>query len=325
MMPDRDRPGSEAYGQANFESIAQPLRISAYTHLVESSDIYHGDGNTSNDGYPELDVLLLEWRFPIPGRNTEADRGKESFQPDLYRQTALLDHYLNKGTRIIVWDLDYKVTPRDEEIYPVHQIFETSVAPTAVSIPRVRVEPPVLISSLMEHPTVSPTTLLTYIGSRYERDDVIDHWIRPIANRDSARGRVHFYGNWMKDIADVTRRWPGVSFHDRVTLSDFHSLLRGSAGVPLLAKEEYRVRGFVTPRVWEALAFGSIPIGLSGHTGISLYTDFVAKDPAHLLDIAHDLLSMDETARDDVRRKAVEKIAFMDVSRFIDTLERALS
>lgn len=322
MMPDRDRPASAEYGQANFESFAQPLRISAYTHLGESADIFHGYGNYENDKFPELDVIIIEWRFPIFGRNIGIPTDDPRYQPDLDRQTELLKHYTSQPScKVIVWDLDLKLTPEDEALWDIDAIIETSVAPSCKVRKRVRVEPPIVLDALREHKTVEATTLLSYIGSRYERDDVIDEWIRPIANRDAGRGRIHFYGNWMKDISEISIRWPGVSFHDRVTLSDFREILRCSAGVPLLAKSEYRTRGFITPRVWEALAFGSIPIGLAGHTGISLYTDYVAKDANDLLRLSIELQGMSLSERDDARMKAIDKISFMDASKFVDTIE----
>jgi len=321
MMPDRDKPACDEYGVANFESIAQAHRVTVYTHLVESTDVFHGNGNSENDKFPELDVLVLEWRFPIKGRNFGLLPVDPGYQPDFDRQTALLKHYSDKKTKIIIWDLDLKLTEEDEKTWPISSIIETSVHPIQQVHKRVQVEPPVYIDSLMEWPTVLATNMLSYIGSRYERDDVIDHWIRPIANREGCRGKIHFYGNWMKDLSELTLRWPGVCFNDRVTLSEFKEILRCAAGVPLLAKEEYRKRGFITPRVWEALAFGSIPVGLHGHAAISKYTDFVAKDPDNLKEISLELLSMSLEDRDKERKKAIDKIKFMDVKYFMNTLE----
>lgn len=322
MMPDRDFPACTEYGQANFESFAQPLRISAYSHLVESSDIYHGFGNRRNDHLPELDVLLLEWRFPIPGRNTGVDPLDPRYQPDLDRQHELLEHYSkDPNCRIIVWDLDLKLTPDDEESWPMRCVLETSIAPLRQRHPRVRVEPPMVPHTLLEHGTERASTLLSYIGSRYERDEVIDEWIRPIANRADGRGRIHFYGNWLRDLEELHIRWPGVVFHDRVTLSDFRTILRHSAGVPLLAKGEYRKRGFITPRVWEALAFGSIPIGLEGHLGIGAYTELVARDAGDLLVLSQQLVTMSREERALLRQRAVERISFMSASNFVNVLE----
>lgn len=321
MMPDRDQPACDEYGVHNFAAFCQKQRTDVYKHLLESRYNY------LEEGFPELDVLLLEWRFPIPGRNCQMGQLGESdpnFQPDLHRQTAMLRHYRNTKTKIIVWDLDYKLTGEDEMEWDLPLIIETSMAPRALYSPRRSVEPPTVVDALMEHKTTDASTMMAYIGSRYERDDVIDEWIRPIANRDMCRGRIHFYGNWMKDIKELRERWPGVSFHDRVTTSDFHSIYRPAGAVPLLAKREYMERGFVTPRIWEALQFGSIPVGLDGHTGISRYTPFVAKDTWDLGGIALGLKDLTLKERDQIRRNAIEKIAFMDVRHFVDVIEESV-
>ncbi len=323
MMPDRDEPGVKEFGSRNFSAFAGPLRMDAYRHLRECRYVLD-----SARGFPELDVLLLEWRFPIPGRNTGIPRDHRDYQPDLDRQRELLEHYAGSDTRIIVWDLDYKLTHEDEvwlEDIGVSCVFETSLAPRSVVLPRIGIEPPTVTDLLMEHPTDGrASTLLAYIGSRYERDDVLDEWIRPIANRDAARGLVHFYGNWTKELREVQARWPGVVFHDRITTSDFLKVYRGAAGVPLLAKREYMGRGFITPRVWEALQFGSVPIGLQGHTGVSRYTPVVAEDADHLLQLSREIMAMSPKTRDDLRRECVDMIGHMDVRHFVDRLERAL-
>ncbi len=45
-----------------------------------------------DDGLPDIDALFLEWRWPIPGRNTTAC-GSPGHTCDLHRQDELLDHY----------------------------------------------------------------------------------------------------------------------------------------------------------------------------------------------------------------------------------------
>jgi hypothetical protein len=57
-------------------------------------------------GLPELDVLVLEWRWPLPGRNT-SDCGMPGHMCDLHRQAELVEHFtLGRGTPTVVWDLD---------------------------------------------------------------------------------------------------------------------------------------------------------------------------------------------------------------------------
>ncbi len=65
-------------------------------------------------GLPELDVLLLEWRWPIPGRNTATACGTAAHTCDLHRQDELLAHYtLGQHTPTLLWDKDRRLAIDD--------------------------------------------------------------------------------------------------------------------------------------------------------------------------------------------------------------------
>jgi hypothetical protein len=64
-------------------------------------------------GLPELDILLLEWRWPIAGRNTTWC-GAAGHECDLHRQRDLVDHYTWKhGLRTIIWDTNRRLDAYD--------------------------------------------------------------------------------------------------------------------------------------------------------------------------------------------------------------------
>lgn len=322
MQDDRDWPAYKKWGDANFSSFSQQKRASAYRGLKP----------TFGSFTPELDVLLLEWRWPIPGRNCKIDMSdgmirdvyvKDECQPDWIRQCDLIEHYKSKGTRIIVWDLDHKVTHEDERRLKPDAIFETSVTPLELTMKRTRVEPPFIISDLTEHPTLpqDPNRKLVYIGSRYERDDVITEWIKPVSDK---LDRVEFYGNWIKTIEDCKKLWPNVFYNGRVTTKDFRSIYGDAVACPLLAKKSYLESGFITPRVWEALLFGTIPIGLGSAKGIEQYVDLVATDGLDMIEIVKMLSEADLKQRDEMRRANIAKLDFMDARHFVDKIENVI-
>ena len=51
---------------------------------------------TWDGALPAIDVLFLEWRWPIPGRNTTRC-GTPGHTCDLHRQQELLDHYTHRN------------------------------------------------------------------------------------------------------------------------------------------------------------------------------------------------------------------------------------
>ena len=333
MQEDRDRPGFTRYGKELFASFSQEKRLVAYEGMEQTNGV----------DLPELDLLLVEWRFPIFGRNCHSWEGAPCFpsrwyktgydgkgslegevlQPDLFRQYQLLKHYKERGTKIIFWDLDHKVLKHDEEYWKPDAVFETSKRPLHLHTKRTSVEFPIVVADLMQHPTLpgDPLRKLVYIGSRYERDDVITEWLKPIS--DAYPQQVEFWGNWTNSLDECKKLWPNVSFNGRITMSDFHRVYGTAIACPILAKKSYLETGFITPRPWEALMFGTIPVGLGSHLGVSDYVlpGFVAGDGRDMIEVVETLTGLSVENRDHLRRENVEWIEPMDVRYFVDKME----
>ena len=340
MQRDRDREGWELRGSDIFRAFSGDRRLRSYLNTRQ----------TGGEGFPELDVIIVEWRFPIPGRNcVYVPAGPEvqydrylthaswnpsvclpGIQPDLFRQREILNHYLGTRTRVILWDLDHKLEVEDEAAYvrTCDAIFETSFWPREILHRRVAVEPPTCVDQLgSDYPLLRPCPQkkLAYIGSRYERDDVITEWLGPVSSRYP--GEVMFYGNWLKSVDECRRLWPDVSYNDRVTVEDFRLVYGDAVAVPLLAKRSYLERGFVTPRVFEALAFGTLPVGLDAHSGIERYVpqECIAESGEHMIEVVERLSRMSYGERVALWGKNVDMIGHMDVSHFVDEVERVAS
>lgn len=319
MQNSRDYEATVRLGRDNFRAFSYGQRYEAFASLDMTNGI----------GFPDIDVLLLEWRFPIPGRNTIEDKGKPGYQSDLERQNRLIEYYAGR-IPIIVWDLDHKLTA-DDELYlkkvtgkePI--IFETSAIPRTQIANRIRVEPPICIEALLQFTTrmADKNKKLTYIGSRYERDDIITKYIKPAS--DLWPCSVEFWGNWLNSINECRKLWPNISYNERVTVKDFRRIYGDSIACPLLAKQSYLDSGFITPRPWEALMFGTIPIGIKCAAGIEDYTLFSVDDGYEMIDVIDYLSGISYTERDQLRRKNIEKLEFMDVGYFYDEIENATS
>lgn len=316
LGPNLDAPGCEKYGDDIFSAFSQKKRISSYERML-----LRGWTKLSDKKFPELDVVLIEWRWPIPGRNTPDDRGSIGFQNDLERQTEVISHYSDKGVPIIIWDLDHKLTDADvEELKKKATVSVIETSTTAAERGRISIEPPTVTSDLLQH-DIDDRPLeknIGYIGSRYERDETIDEWIKPITPVNTHRAK--FWGKWEPD-QEVRTRWPGVAFAGRIGVSSFYSAYSKVAVVPLLAKKSYYETGFITPRPWEAVLFGSIPVGLICHKDIGRYTDFVAKDANDLLEISKMLKMISPLRRKIFREEAAHKLVKMDVGNFVNTIE----
>lgn len=321
LGPNLDAPAAERLGHGIFEAFSWGWRSPSYVRMME-----RGWAKLSDKKFPELDLVLVEWRWPIPGRNTPDDRGKPGYQSDLDRQMEVLRHYSELGVPIVIWDLDHKITEFDEECLTLLpgrvSIIETAVNPRSTKwFERTRVEPPAVVDHLLQHKMVDrmPTHHLGYIGSRYERDETIDEWIRPITPANTHRAK--FWGKW-EPAEECKERWPGITFAGRIGVKGFYDAYSKVAAVPLLAKDSYYRTGFITPRPWEAILFGTIPVGLKCHVGIDQYTAHVAQDAEDLLRIAKEIRAMSPMRREVLREEAAHKLVHMDVRSFVDTLER---
>lgn len=311
-----DAPAAKLLGAAAFNSFSGDRRSAGYERMLKSGWI-----KLSDKKFPDLDLVLIEWRWPIPGRNTPYDRSNPLYQNDLERQREVISYYSELSVPIVIWDLDHKLTSSD--VLSLSDITNFAIIETATKPMQwaTRVEPPTLVTDLLQHPIDRrlSTHHIGYIGSRYERDETIDHWIKPITPANTHRAK--FWGKW-EPYDEVRERWPGITFAGRIGVKDFRSAYSRVSAVPLLAKKSYYETGFITPRPWEAVLFGSIPVGLDGHLGIEQYTNHVAKDSEDLLRIAREIRSISPIRREVLREEAAHKLSHMDVKNFVNVLEK---
>ena len=127
IMPDRDYPAFY-YGKYLFDSWCTEQRKSAYSNICNiwynydfiTTDSYYKIRSMVRDnqlyGYiasalDNMDVVLHEWRMPIPGRNINvSDDDYINYQPDLDIQNCILRYFgEHPNKKLIIFDLDYKL------------------------------------------------------------------------------------------------------------------------------------------------------------------------------------------------------------------------
>ncbi|MFL6124237.1 hypothetical protein [Actinophytocola sp.] len=209
---------------------------------------------TWDDCFPEIDALFLEWRWPIPGRNTTAC-GTAGHTCDLHRQQLLLSHYTQcHGTPTIVWDKDRKLPSSD----PLRQIDHVVVCEAALSPTpgAVRLLFPVADEALA---TADPVALaaaprprsLAYVGNQYDRDEAFDSFFAPAA---AAVDHV-VAGKWT-----ATDSWPHVRFVGRIPFTQVREVYGSALATILLVPSRYAQAGQMTQRLPEAVLTGCLPL-----------------------------------------------------------------
>lgn len=234
------------------------------------NDLPNGFSYSDPKSFPDIDVLWLEYRWPIPGRNTNISPESINYTPDWDRQEELLNHYGRLGVPIIIWDKDQRLSSQMSR--DLHQRFMGPVkilAPALLPPPyydgslllpfsRELRQSALKVSSSLSH--VRPKELV-YIGNQYERDDSFSKYINEPSKILGYSADV--YGNWTKYREKHflnSINFPNVNFHSRVGYSKVMSIYQQSQATVLIAPQRYFNTGQLTQRAFEALGGGCIPL-----------------------------------------------------------------
>ncbi|MGH3929552.1 MAG: glycosyltransferase family protein [Pseudonocardiaceae bacterium] len=284
---------------------------------LDLSEIYSWDV-----GLPEIDVLFLEWRWPIPGRNTSWC-GAAGHTCDMHRQQELLDHYTRAlGTLTILWDKDRQL-PADDPLRATGNVVVCEAAahptPGAVSL----LFPVADAALAAADPTVLAATPrhipLAYVGNQYDRDAAFDMFFAPAA----ASHRHVVAGKWTR-----TDAWPHVSFIGRVPFTEVAEIYSRSLATVLLLPGRYARSGQMTQRLVEAVLAGCLPLTPASTRSADRFTPRrlhvangaeVAAMLAHLMDIAGTSEHVELIAA------CLRALEIFRVSRQLDVLDKLLA
>lgn len=291
LMPDKDVEAYTRYGRQDFAAFASDLRHAAYSDL----------GSFSRTQMPDVDAVLLEWRW---AEASQGDR-RDGFEI----QEEILAHYAQQ--KIIGFDLDYHMTEHDDT--RVGHVIELGFKRGT------HVDIPFDISTLCAAPLHAPTASVVYVGNRYERDWAVEKYLAPAAKLCN----VVAYGNWTERDRDSVVRWPQIKFGPRIHPSQFATAYADAAVVPLLAKDEYCRFGFMTARILEALFYGAMPV---------LIDEFVTPIDYHIpcvhsgdeIAALAQFYAQHPVAFAAAITKAREQLEFMDAQYFVKTLQRII-
>ncbi|MFI6951653.1 hypothetical protein [Streptomyces sp. NPDC050422] len=251
--PDGGRSHRRPFIDALLDRGHDVVFLQADRDRIEADDDLGGT-YAFDDGVPDIDVLFLEWRWAITGRNTTVC-GSEGHTCDLHRQAQLINHYtVRHQTPTVIWDKDR--TLRAESVWrqTAHtRVCEAALAPThgahTLLFP---VAEDLLAQANPVALAAQPRDLgLGYVGNQYDRDESFDRFIAPAA------GRVEHLvaGKWTK-----TDRWPHVRFLGRIPFEEAARIYGRSLATVLMLPERYAAVGQMTQRIFEAVLAGCLPL-----------------------------------------------------------------
>lgn len=284
---------------------------------------YEGVYSYDDSDFPDIDVLLVEWRWP-----TYKNSGKNPVEPDLKRQEDLLNHY--HGTvPVVIWDCDYKLTAEDELRWPQAIIADPALKPKHLTRKREQLMFWTDWQRLMD---VAPASFeYGYVGNNYERDDQFSRYYGNSAKYLRSVGvQTTVHGNWLQrsperaDPSTLIMRYPNIAFGQRLGFRESMERLNTFITTTHISKPDYSECGFVSPRFLENLATGTpalVPIDLF-HREV-LGSRWVVDGPGDVIRKVIELSKMtieDRIAVIDEQTHEMKKNKLFDVTSVIDFL-----
>ena len=246
--------------------------------LQKMRDDEQYDGVQYDDsGFPNGDVLYVEWRWP-----TWKNSGENAQESDYTRQCELLDYYHEQGMTIIIHDGDLKMTPEEEQRWPNAILADACASPQSQTRKRITIPWCNYMKRYFE--PVEYSYNYTYVGNNYEREDPFaKYYTGPSAGLRAEGIQTMIYGNWLNksperiDPAVLLAQTPNVAFGPRLAYKDIFKVLNESVAVTHITKPAYTPYGNITGRFFEAIKSNvpaliptefthAVPVGLKDGT-----------------------------------------------------------
>lgn len=259
--------------------------------------------------YPDIDYLLVRWRWHLGFGEDER----------LTRQHSAIQKYLGTKTKIFIWDEDFKMSAKEKEkiFKNAENVFHIEISESALYDPDLiyvpcplSIDKDAALSKVLDTAGtgagdhLDATLALAYVGNNYDREEFVQKYIEPTANR--LPGRVHLYGNWLKPDTSIWERMPSISYHPKASKLLCDWLYQHATAVPMLAKQIYFDRGHITPRMYEVVSAGGIPIGFANFRGADRYFNIVVNSAEELVQEVLRLQVMTRQQRVDLLSKQID-------------------
>lgn len=243
---------------------------------------------TDDSGFPDVDVVYCEWRWP-----TWKNVGENPSEPDYNRQCEFLDYYHKKGVPIIIHDGDLKMTPEEEQRWPHAILSDACVKPRAQTRDRLTIPWCNYMKRYFE--PIEGAYSYTYVGNNYERDlQFMKYYTDASKDLREAGIQTTVYGNWLqrsperKDPREIIKMFPHIAFGGRLSYKDIFPAFNNSIAVTHITKDDYLPYGNITGRFFEAIKSGvpalipyeyvhARPVGLEGKLVVNSTAEVVDK------------------------------------------------
>ena len=315
LMKNRDLPGRIIKGENLFDAWCKDERNDAYENLMDFNIL-----SISEKALCKIDLILLEWRWLIDGRNNLELEGSDAWQEDLKARNEILRIAKLFNIPVVVFDLDYKLKEDDIKKYGIKYVVELGNKWKESSIIKSKkVFIPFDFNYINNFDVkMECKNSLIYVGNRYERDWCIDKYIPEDLDK------CIIYGNWKEAGRDSEDRWKKLNFGKRLQTSEMYDAYSNSIATILLAKKEYCEMEFMTARIIEAVFYGTVPLFIKEY-GQGTIMEYAGKYAEALYVHSKDevkekvnILKNNMKLRKDIIEYLREHLRFMDCKFFVN-------
>lgn len=318
IFHDRDKVGYKLLGKKLFSAFCTDIRNDVYNKCKLVKDITK----------EKLDVVLIEWRWIMEGRNdsvTEKTNPK-IFQPD-YRDMVALIKYCNKHKiPFVIYDLDYKLTREDVIKFKIKYIMEPGdklkEELKGLDVNVIRCYQPFDFNEINYFSldlVKNPTKDIIYVGNEYERNWAVRQYLPKGTN---------VWGNWLEPshIKNSEEFMDILNFHNRVNAIELPNIYHDSIATVLLAKRDYAENHFITPRLTESIFYGTVPFFIQefGKETIAKfagkYADFLTVKNKKEVEKKVKILKKNYQMRVDIIKYLRDNMKFTDVKFYVNEL-----
>lgn len=247
QTPDGHRYGRPIFVNALVSAGHKVIALQEQREKIPFSNL------TYDQGFPDIDILFVEWRW-----KTHKNSGPNHTEKDFDRQHELLTHYHGK-IPVIIWDTDIKLTSKDELDWPDAKLADPMLKPNKIS--RVRYRIPFWTDSKAFFEVRDALPNFGYIGNNYERDEMFKKFYDiPAATLRELGVQTQVWGNWLQysperpSPKEIVTKYKNISFVDRLSFKESMQILNSFICTAHITKPIYASNGFVSPRIFEALA-----------------------------------------------------------------------
>jgi hypothetical protein len=261
--PDGGRSHRNTLVQGLMKRNNKVVMLQRNRDLIEAGDDFTTDSLFFSDGFPDIDALFIEYRWPIQRRNYGVSSTDPNYTPDLARQEELISYYSRKRIPIIVWDKDQKIsdTVRESLVGRHLKVFEPALNPRpgreSLLFPNSIQNMQVAKRELSQYNKHRANTLV-YIGNRYERDASFEKYISCPSELLATKTPV--FGKWLDKSKDISEIFRSIDFRGRVGYKDVATIYKESFTTVLIAPDRYYQQKQYTQRLFESLWGLCIPL-----------------------------------------------------------------